>query len=65
MKLDDQDAFPKLGGSPMPVTCSRCDGYMKIKMIIPTLLAQTVDDIVYVCPSCGIETKKTVQRAGS
>jgi hypothetical protein len=33
------------------VTCWRCDGLMTIKTIQPSMLAASVDDIVYRCPS--------------
>jgi hypothetical protein len=47
----------------MLATCLRCEAPMRIKTIVPTLSAHSVDDIVYLCPGCGIETNQTVRRA--
>jgi hypothetical protein len=58
-----QDAFLGRHASCLPAVCLRCDAAMKIKTIVPTLFALAVDDIVYVCPSCGIENNRTVRRA--
>jgi hypothetical protein len=57
-----QDARGNWRGSPIPATCPRCDGPMKIKTIVPTIRDRTVDDIVYACPCCGVETRRSVQR---
>jgi hypothetical protein len=42
--------------------CAHCDIPMKIKTITPTMFAQTVDEIVYCCPACEAETKKSIKR---
>jgi RNase P subunit RPR2 len=47
----------------MTAMCPRCDAPMKIKTIIPTMFTQTVDEIVYVCVSCGDEAKRSVRRS--
>jgi hypothetical protein len=41
------------------VICWRCDAPMKIKTIGP-LLSSSLDEIVYSCPACHIERKRTV-----
>ena len=47
----------------MSVICWRCDAPMKIKTIAPVLLTSSLDEIVYSCPACHIERKRTVTRA--
>jgi hypothetical protein len=49
----------------MSVICWRCDAPMKIKTIAPVLLSSSLDEIVYSCPACHIERKRTVTRANS
>jgi hypothetical protein len=58
-----QDALAGLAGGRTAPICRHCESPMKISTIVPTMLAHPVDDIVYVCPNCGIETKQTVRRA--
>jgi len=43
--------------------CDRCDTPMKIKTIVPTMFAHAIDDIVYRCPACGIESVKSFKRS--
>jgi hypothetical protein len=49
----------------MSVIFWRCDAPMKIKTIAPVLLSSSLDEIVYSCPACHIERKRTVTRANS
>jgi hypothetical protein len=46
-----------------PVICWRCDAPMRIKTIAPAMLSASLDEIVYSCPACHIERKRTVMRA--
>jgi hypothetical protein len=45
------------------VICLHCDAPMTIKTIEPSILASSVDEIVYRCPACQLERKKSVIRA--
>lgn len=48
----------------MPIICWRCDApMMKIKSITPALLSPSLDEVVYSCPACHDERKRTVMRA--
>ncbi len=40
-----------------------CDAPMRVKTIEPAMSAASFDEIVYGCPSCGDELKRTVMRA--
>jgi hypothetical protein len=42
------------------VRCPSCGEPMKAKGIEPA--TEALDDIVFVCPRCGTETKRTVKR---
>jgi len=59
--VNQQDALPDSRGSYMPAMCVRCDAPRKVNPAVPTLFAQSVDDIFYVCPSCGIKTRDRVR----
>jgi hypothetical protein len=37
---------------------------MTIKIIVPTMSTETVDEIHYRCPVCNAETRLTVERPG-
>src|SRR5271154_4764154 len=56
-----QDERQKTSGSYMPLVCWRCDAPMKIKTIEPAM-AGRYDEIVYKCPTCDIERKRTAVR---
>jgi RNase P subunit RPR2 len=43
--------------------CARCDAPMALKVIAPVMFAQTVDEIVFQCRSCGAEIKRAVDRS--
>ena len=43
----------------MSVICWRCDAPMKIKTIAPSILSSSLDEIVYSCPACHIERKRS------
>lgn len=45
------------------VSCWRCDGPMTIKSIEPSMLAPSLDEIVYRCLACQIERKQCAMRA--
>jgi hypothetical protein len=47
------------------VSCWLCDGRMTIKTIEPSMLALSLDEIVYRCLACQIERKQSVMRADS
>jgi hypothetical protein len=53
----------KTHDSLMPVICWRCDAPMKIKTIAPAMLSSSLDEVVYSCPACRDERKRTVMRA--
>lgn len=42
--------------------CPTCRRRMTVKQIEPVLFATGIDDIVYRCEECGVETKRTVKR---
>ncbi len=42
------------------VRCPGCREPMDAKAIVPA--TEELDDIVYVCPRCGVETKRAVKR---
>ncbi len=43
------------------VRCPGCEEPMQPKSIVP--VTRELDDISYVCPKCGAETKRTMKRA--
>jgi hypothetical protein len=43
--------------------CWCCDAPVRVKTIEPAMSAHS-DEIVYGCPSCGDEIRRTVMRAG-
>jgi RNase P subunit RPR2 len=43
--------------------CWCCDAPMRIKTIEPAMMLGSFDEIVFDCPSCGDEIKRTVMRA--
>jgi hypothetical protein len=45
------------------VICWCCDAPMVVRTIVPATLFPSFDEIVYGCPSCGDEIKRTVMRA--
>jgi hypothetical protein len=49
--------------SNMSVVCWCCDAPMRIKTIAPSMLAPSLDEIVYRCPACHMERKRNVMRA--
>ena len=49
----------------MPVVCWRCDAPMRIKTIAPAMLSPSLDEVVYSCPACHIERKRTVMRSSN
>jgi RNase P subunit RPR2 len=58
-----QDALPKSFGATMPWVCVRCEVPLKIKTIFPLLSADKVDEVVYSCPGCGMESRRTIRGA--
>jgi phage FluMu protein Com len=46
----------------MSAICPRCDAPMKIKTIEAAMTFTAVDEVVYRCPACKIETNQTVMR---
>jgi hypothetical protein len=58
-----QDERQKTSDSYVPLFCWRCDAPMKIKTVEPAK-AGPYDEIVYKCPTCRIERKRTALRAG-
>ncbi len=48
----------------MPVICLRCDAPMRIKTVTPAMHSALHDEIVYGCPACKIERKRTVLKVG-
>jgi hypothetical protein len=44
------------------VSCWRCDAPMTIKTIEPSMLAPSLDEVVYICPACHLERKRIVTR---
>jgi hypothetical protein len=58
------DALLDRRASYTPQICLRCDAPMRIKTIVPTMFVHSIDDVVYVCPSCGIEYKRIIRRTG-
>jgi len=59
-----QDSLPDWRQSTTPTTCLRCDAPTRIKTIVPTMFVLSIDDIVYVCPNCGIKSKRAIRRGG-
>ncbi len=49
----------------LPVVCLRCDAPMKIKTITPVISFAPLNEVVYACPACRMEMKKTVLRIDS
>ena len=47
----------------MSVSCWRCEAPMTIKTIEPSMLAASLDDIVYQCPVCHLERKQPAMKA--
>jgi RNase P subunit RPR2 len=45
------------------IICWCCDAPMTAETIEPAMMAPSFDEIVYRCPSCGDEIKRTVMRA--
>jgi RNase P subunit RPR2 len=43
--------------------CWCCNAPMVVRTIAPATLGPSLDEIVYGCPSCGDEIKRTVMRA--
>ncbi len=43
------------------VRCPGCAEPMNPKAIVP--ITRDLDDITYVCPKCGAETKRSIKRA--
>jgi hypothetical protein len=58
-----QDQRQKTHDFVMPVICWRCDAPMKIKTIAPAMLSPSLEEIVYSCPACHMERKRTVMKA--
>lgn len=54
---------PKTQHAIMRVICWCCDAPMVVKTIEPAMMAPSLDEIIYGCPSCGDEVKRTVTRA--
>jgi hypothetical protein len=52
-KLDR--STPVRDAARMPAMCVHCDAPMKLKLIVPTMFARAVGNVVFVCLSCGIE----------
>ena len=52
-KIDS--SMPVQDAAQMPAMCVRCDAPLKLKVIIPTMFARVVGNVVFVCLSCGIE----------
>jgi len=46
----------------MAAICPRCDAPMKIETIEPAITFTAIDEVVYKCPACKIETNQTVMR---
>jgi hypothetical protein len=44
------------------VICWCCDAPMVVRTIAAAMLSPSLDEIVYGCPSCGDEIKRTVMR---
>jgi hypothetical protein len=44
------------------LTCWRCDGPMTVKTIEPSMSSDSLDDIVYRCPACGLDRKQSAKR---
>ena len=62
---DDRRNEPqKMRDFHMPVFCLRCDTPMRIKTITPAMQSALHDEIVYGCPACKIERKRTVLKVG-
>ena len=59
-----QDALVDRRASYTPEMCLRCDAPMRIKTIVPTMFVHCIDDVVYVCPSCGIQSRRIIRRTG-
>jgi hypothetical protein len=53
---------PKTQHVLMRIICWCCDAPMTVKTIEPAMVALLFDEIVYGCPSCGDEIKRTVMR---
>ena len=49
----------------LAVVCLRCDAPMKIKTTTPVISFAPLDEVVYACPACRMETKQTVLRIDS
>jgi hypothetical protein len=58
-----QDERQKARDFFMPVICWRCDTPKKIQTIAPAMLSPSLDEVVYSCPACHIERKRTVMSA--
>jgi hypothetical protein len=56
-----QDVRQKMNDSHMPLFCWHCDAPMKIKTIEPAM-AGPYDELVYKCPTCHTERKRTTPR---
>jgi hypothetical protein len=54
---------PKTQRVLMREICWCCDAPMRVKTIGPAMSAPSFDEVVYGCPSCGDEIKRTVMRA--
>jgi len=59
-----QDSLPDWRQSTTPTTCLRCDAPTRIETIVPTMFVLSIDDIVYVCPNCGLKSKPAIRGDG-
>jgi hypothetical protein len=54
---------PKTQHGSTRVICWCCDAPMTVKTSEPAMSGPSFDEIIYGCPSCGDEIKRTVMRA--
>jgi hypothetical protein len=57
-----QEALPTCLGKPVPPLCLRCDAPMKIKTITPNISTATIDEVLFRCLDCLIETTTSMRR---
>jgi hypothetical protein len=45
------------------IPCPTCAGRMKVKLVMPAMFAEGVDDVTHRCDGCGAELTRSVKRS--
>ncbi|HLN10456.1 MAG TPA: hypothetical protein VK281_16060 [Xanthobacteraceae bacterium] len=61
MSPTTQRTYPRFSSHMLPY-CSRCDMPMQIDTVCPDLIDQTVDEITFRCPVCGVAALQIMSR---